>query len=271
MCRHAAYVGPAPGITLDQLCLSGDHSLLHQSYLARELLTGTVCADGHGVAWYDTGTRPEPARYTCALPIWADTNLPSFAPVVWSCLAIAQIRNATEAGTTSEANCHPFVDGCISFSHNGYLDDFAGSWRHWMTQEIAPGRLARLRGMTDSEHLFQLLLTYLDEDEAPASDDLALPRAIQRLLRTVAERAEAAGLLAQLNLLVSDGRQLVATRFAAATPQANSLYLLSDGDDHPDGHLVASEPFDQDPLWSPVAEGTVLVLDAGAPPVRLGV
>ena len=53
MCRLLAYAGaPLPA---DVPVFSGDHSLVRQSYAPREMLSGQVNADGHGVAWYRGG------------------------------------------------------------------------------------------------------------------------------------------------------------------------------------------------------------------------
>ncbi len=264
MCRHAAYVGP--GISLDELILPTSHGLLRQSYAARELLSGVVCADGYGIAWYDPDTRAKPGRYVSLMPVWADTNLPSFGPLVRSPLVLALVRNATTAGTTTEPNSHPFVDGRYAFCHNGFLEHFDTSWRqHMLENWISPERRLLLRGTTDSEYLFQCLLTILD---ALPREPGSLALAVQSLLRTVIEHARAAGLEAQLNFLVSDGNQVVATR-AASRERQNSLYLVLDGDGFPEGSVVASEPLDDDPRWEPVASDSLVVLTAGAPPVRL--
>ncbi len=266
MCRHAAYAGP--GIALDELILPTSHGLLRQSYAARELLTGVVCGDGYGIAWYDPDTRPEPARYVSLLPVWADTNLPSFGPIVRGRLVLALVRNATTAGSTTEPNSHPFVDGRYAFTHNGYLQDFDGRWREHLREHwIRPERRGLLRGTTDSEYLFQALLSILDTlPREPGS----LATATQTLLRLVMDRARAEGLAAELNVLVSDGNQVVATR-AGTRERQNSLYLLLDGDGFPGGSVVASEPLDDDPRWQPVTPDSLVVLTAGAPPVRLRV
>ncbi len=265
MCRHAGYVGP--GIAISELTHDLPHSLERQSYAARELLTGTVCADGFGVAWFVDGHRV-PARYANVAPIWSDRNLPSFGPLTRSANAIAWIRNATVAGGNSDANTQPFVDEGtgIAFTHNGFLDDFAATWRAWFTTEmIPPSRHAHLRGDTDSEHIFHALLHRVEEEpEGPA----ALATAVQGLLRDIRVRARDNGTIAQLNLLVTDGTRLVASRCGQDERQ-NSLYLLVDGDEFPDGAVVASEPLYDDPLWVPVETDSVVVLQAGAPPVRL--
>lgn len=259
MCRHAAYIGP--GIALTELTWDLEHSLRHQSYQARELLTGVVCADGHGITWYAPDVRTEPARYASERPIWNDTVLPAFGPVVQSGCIMAAVRNATLPGGVREANCAPFVAGRLTGSLNGYVDEWEAQWaplvREWAREAPGPGP----RGDTDGEWFLHAIQARLE---------VGLATAVQSVLRDAVEHARQTGTKAQLNLLVSDGEQVVASRAGSGSPQ-NSLYHLQDGEEFPGAHVVASEPLYDDPEWQPVPEDSVLVLRAGAPPVRLAV
>jgi hypothetical protein len=150
-----------------------------------------------------------------------------------------------------------------------------------------------VRGNTDSEHLFQAFLSRLDaagpggigggggasgpspprgpnspNTHGPGIGGAELASTLQSFCRDVARHAEEVGTKVQLNLLVSDGETLLATR-CASVPTQNSLYLLQDGDEFPGSHVVASEPLYDDPEWEVIPPDTLLVLRAGAPPVRL--
>lgn len=263
MCRHAGYVGP--GATLSELLLEMDHSLEHQAYAPRELLTGVVCADGFGVGWYQDDVRPEPARYADPAPIWSDPSIRSLGPLVRTGMMVAAIRNATVPGHNTAANCAPFADGRYLWSLNGFLEDFDPAWRDVVNGWIPTARRGRIQGNTDGEYLFQAFLARVEE-EAPGRG--AFAAALQALLRDVRQQAAAVSRPAQLNILASDGKQLVATRCGTGERQ-NSLYHLFDGEEFPGGHLVASEPLYDDPGWEAVAPDTLLVVQAGAPPVRL--
>lgn len=256
MCRHAAYIGP--GASLSEIAWDPDHGLRHQAYAARELLQGVVCADGHAVAWYDRDVRPEPARYASVLPIWNDQNLPAFGPVVHSSCIVAAVRNATLPGGLTEANCAPFVSGRYAASLNGYVDGFPDAWLETL-QDWAGD--SRPHGDTDGEWLFHAIL---------ARREVGLANATTSVLRDALAKAADVGAKAQLNLVVTDGESVVASRAGTGSPQ-NSLYHVHDALDLPGAHVVASEPLFDDPGWEPVPEGQVLVLRAGAPPVRLQV
>lgn len=262
MCRHAAYIGP--GIALGEILADLDHCLLQQSYQPRELLTGVVCADGYGVTWYTPDAGPDAARYAYPGPIWSDSNLQSMAPFVRSPIVVAAVRNATIAGSNTVANCAPFRHGRLSLSHNGYLEDFAASWQRDLVDGLSSEARGAIHGDTDSQHIFALLIDALAEHK----DNL--PAATQSVCRDLLERATQLGKVAQLNLLLSDGQHVIATR-SGSKPTQNSLYVLQDGEEFPDAVVLASEPLYDDPAWEPVRTDTLIAAQAGAPLVRMKV
>lgn len=257
MCRHVAYVGPP--VPVAAVVLDPPHALEHQAYAARELISGSVAADGFGAGWTpvpEADIAAGPACYTSLLPIWADRGFRSVAARVKSGLIVANVRNATEAGTTDHANVHPFTHGDYLFSHNGFIEDFGTTMRRTLRNRLSDLHYAGLRGMTESETLFRLLMTRIDEGRG-------LVDALATLIEETRTLADEHGKEAQLNLIVSDGRHIVATRMSNRA-RSNSLYVASDIDRFPGGHLVASEPVDDDPGWREVEHGAVVVLDARA-------
>lgn len=262
MCRHAAYTGP--GIAATEILRDLDHSLHHQSYRPRELLTGVVCADGFGFGWYDPD-RQEAGRYATGAPIWADPNLDTMAPSIRSSMLLAAVRNGTLASANSPADAAPFCSGRHLWSLNGSLEAFGDHWREGPLRDWTSARRRQaIAGHTDGEHLFAAWLSRLDEDPSPAGG----VQALQGLLRDVLHEARQTGLEASLNILAADGRYIYATRTGTSPTQA-SLYVLHDGQEFPGAWVVASEPLYDDPLWEVVAPDTVLALSSGAPPVRL--
>jgi glutamine amidotransferase len=255
MCRHLGYVGPP--ITLAEAVRDLDHSLLKQSYQARELLTGSVCADGYGIGWYAPENTPAAGRYAFPGPIWSDGNLDTMGEAVRSSTIVAAVRNATIAGQNNEPNCAPFANGRHLFSLNGYFQDFDTGWRETMPAGAS-------RGNTDGEWLFMAILAALDDNVAPA----ALATTVQETCRLLLARGQELQRTVQINLIISDGGQVIATRAGSGSPQ-NSLYVLQDGEEFPDGTLLASEPTYDDPLWQKIDENSLIVARAGAPLVRM--
>src|SRR5437763_14306615 len=117
MCRHLAYLGPP--VTLEELVLTPEHSLLQQSYAPRFQRHGTVNADGFGVGWWQPDRRPEPARYRTARPMWTDRSFASLAGVVTASAVVAAVRSATPPSPAEESGCAPFTAGPRLFSPNG--------------------------------------------------------------------------------------------------------------------------------------------------------
>lgn len=244
MCRVVAYLGASA--RLDDLVLTPPHSLVRQSFAARELLRGSVCADGFGVGWYGHGD-PEPALYRRECPIWADPDLAGVTRVTRSGCVVASVRNATpEVGHVGAAGVQPLVSGRYLFAHNGFIASFSDRARE--LRGLLPDDLyAAHRGGGDSETLFLVILAHVRE----AGGDLA--HGLRDALAEVARRAPGSA----LNVVLSDGHGVVACRFRADDGEADSMYLSS----RPGAAFVASEPLDDDPSWTAVPPGAVVALD----------
>lgn len=245
MCRLIAYLGPPVG--LDRLILAPEHSLLVQAHAPREMTDGTINADGFGMAWWDD-RRAEPYVYRSTLPIWADSNLPHLAAYAASGRFMAAVRGATPGQGTDSANTPPFANGRLAAIHNGCITDFRAGFRRNLRTRLSPEAEAAILGTTDSEHLFAWLLTHL-----PAAK--SLDAALERSLAALAEIAPGAAMT--LNLVVSDGERLVASRMAHRA-RAPSLYWLSDHPRFPGGVIIASEPLFGDAAWQGVPENSMV-------------
>ncbi|MEU6878996.1 ergothioneine biosynthesis protein EgtC [Streptomyces sp. NPDC046712] len=233
MCRHLAFVGePVP---LGELLLRPPHSLERQAWQPRSQSSGLVNADGFGVGWYAEGD-PVPARYRRAAPIWGDLSLADLGRVVRTKALLAAVRGATRPGADGEAAAAPFAAGPWLFSHNGAV----AGWPDSLTGPAAAltaGELLAMEARTDSALVWALVLHRLRAGDAPGA----------ALADTVREVAEADP-ESRLNLLLTDGTAITATTWG------NSLWYLR----RPDRTVVASEPYDDDPLWREVPDRTLL-------------
>jgi gamma-glutamyl hercynylcysteine S-oxide hydrolase len=230
VCRHLAYLGPPRA--LDELVLTPSHSLLRQSYAPRDMRGGgTMNADGYGLAWYPDAAA-EPVRLRRTHPMWTDDGLPALARQVHASAALAAVRSATVGMPVVETAVAPFAAGPWLFSHNGVLPGWPGSVE--MLARTLPTRdLMTLEAPTDSALLWALLRVALQAGEDPV-------KALTRLTHEVV----AVEPLARLNLMLTDGEQVVATAWYHA------LNVLA-GDDFV---VVASEPWDDDVRWQPVPD-----------------
>lgn len=251
MCRIAAYLGPP--LTLGAFMRAPQHSLYKQSWAARELLTATVNADGYGLAWQaEDGC---PAVYRNIMPVWADPNLTHLERSLRSRVWLGNVRSATEGLATHLDNTQPYVAGQIMFIHNGFITDFPVNARRQIRAELDDNIEADIRGSTDSEYIFGLLR------QQRQSLDASLRNVHAWLSSLLADKP----VKALLNIIVSNGESLVATR-SAINASAPSLYFHNQHPALEHGQVIASEPFDEDTGWQPVPENHLLQLTPGVPP-----
>jgi ergothioneine biosynthesis protein EgtC len=254
MCRLLAYVGPA--LPLEQVLLKPEHSLFVQSYQPREMTSGLLNADGFGVGWY--GTKGEtPYIYRQTQPIWSDGNLADLGRYVQSGCILANVRSATVGQPVQLSNCQPFRFGQMLFVHNGFIENFAASLYRPLRDQLSDASYQLIQGSTDSEHMFALLC-----EQLIAQPGLSLAEALTQTLKIITELAKTAGVRVGVNLIISDGQQLVACRYAYPN-QPPSLYWRGLDSAHPDfpaNVLVVSEPIMPDPGWQSCPENTLLVV-----------
>ncbi|MFF7753996.1 ergothioneine biosynthesis protein EgtC [Streptomyces sp. NPDC007971] len=234
MCRHLAYLGPEE--PLGRLLVEPAHSLFRQSWAPERQRYGTVNADGFGVGWYAQDD-PVPARYRRAGPIWGDLSFADLARVVRSGAVLAAVRDATLPGADGEAAAAPFAAGPWLFSHNGAIAGWPDSAAP-LAPSLPPVDLLSLQARTDSAFVWALVQQRLRCGDEPAE---ALGETVLR----VAGAAPAS----RLNLLLTDGATI------AATAWGDTLWYRTEP---VAGTVVASEPYDDDPLWQEVPDRTVL-------------
>ena len=230
MCRLLAYFGSP--IEPEKLIYQPEHSLYIQSYNPKETVTTTVNADGVGIGWYDLQKDTEPFIYKNILPIWSDTNLPYLSRYIKTDNFLSYIRSATPGQAANLSNCQPFCDRNYLFTHNGFIENFRQTLYQPIRTCISSDIYQKIEGTTDSEHIFALFLHYL------ASTEGNLEAALQNTLDTLINLVQPYKIKVLANIIVSDGLQLVACRFAI-NAVAPSLYWLNDIDK---SLIIASEP-----------------------------
>ncbi|MFC9694474.1 ergothioneine biosynthesis protein EgtC [Kribbella sp. NPDC056951] len=286
MCRHLAYLGPP--VPLAALVLDPQHSLYEQSWAPHDMRGGgTVNADGFGLAWYPDPTQPlpgspsstpasstpaipvpataatttaapgtpapaipvselparpdssSPLRYRRNVPIWADDNLRDLAAGITSGAVIAAVRNGTDRMPHDESAVAPFRSGNWLFSHNGRIPGWPESTVK-LAEQLPVAELLTLGAPVDSALLFALITHRLASGEDPAE-----------AVASVVHDVEAAAPGSRLNVLLTDGAQVVATTWT------HSLWVRRT----PDSTTVSSEPFGIG-HWDEVPDRSLLVATA---------
>lgn len=164
MCRHLAYLGPP--VTLADLLLRQEHSLLRQSWAPCDMRQGgTINADGFGVAWYPEHDGP-PVRYRRATPLWSDETLPGLAETTRSCAVLAAVRSATVGMPVTEIASQPFTEGPWLFSHNGVIAGWPNSVAN-LARDLPVTDLMTLDAPTDAAFLWALIRHRLRAGSSP--------------------------------------------------------------------------------------------------------
>lgn len=253
MCRLLGYLGPP--VPLDQLVIEPPHSLVVQAYAPKELEVALLNADGFGLGWYSTATPVQAFTYRNPLPIWNDANLAPLCRYIKTGCGLAYVRSATPGQGVDISNCQPFQAGPLLFTHNGYIKDFHATLYRPMGRLISDRIYGNLRGSTDSESIWGLVLSALSSGDSSST----LDQALEQTLATLAELAYDHNTPIAANVLISDGQRLVGTRFASHH-RAPSLYWLHNDSNFPEAVIIASEPLFPG-AWTAFPDSSLFTVD----------
>ncbi|HBW19018.1 MAG TPA: class II glutamine amidotransferase, partial [Actinobacteria bacterium] len=158
-------------------------------------------------------------------PLWSDASFASVAPVIFSACVLAAVRSATAGMPADETAAAPFASGRWLLSHNGVVD------------RAVLGPHPAAESACDSAQLAAHLFEFGPERVGDFVIDLG-------------KRDPGA----RLNLLLTDGRRVLATRWN------DTLSVLRTDE----GVVVASEPYDDDPRWADVPDHHLVEVSADA-------
>jgi len=276
-------------MTVEHILYETDSSLVTQVHSPQ--MTTFLNLAGFGMAAWDTSsTRPEePFVYrTTSLPAF-DRNLRSLSQKIEATCLLAHVRGVTFGGdeVVSEQNLHPFRfrGAGVALAHNGHLREFS-KMRYDLVEHVRPELVRSIVGTTDSEWLYAILLSQLDEPFGTPEAD-ALVDAVVKTLAIVREARARHGIATSspANVFVTTGRCLVATRFSfdygwypdndplleVDLPYVSLWYTLGGryvdrsgewemvGDGPAESFLIGSEPLTRDiSTWLEVPEYSVL-------------
>jgi glutamine amidotransferase len=217
VCRILAYLGePLPA---QHLLFDTDNSLVRQSYRPRMMNTFLNLAGFGMKAWDPASLRPDdPFSYRATTLPSFDRNLRFLSAKVAPTCIVAHVRGVTysDDAVVAETNLHPFhfPGARVVLAHNGHLREFR-RMRYALVEHVRPELAQRIEGTTDSEWIYALILSQLEDPFAlPETADLAdAVAAALRILRALrVERGIDTS--SPVNLCVSTGRAVVATRFS---------------------------------------------------------
>jgi glutamine amidotransferase len=217
MCRVLAYLGEP--ISLSHVLFETDSSLVRQSYSPRMMATFLNLAGFGMVAWDQRSVRAQdPFTYRATTLPTFDRNLRGLAAKLDPTCLIAHVRGVTYGAheMVGETNLHPFrFHGVrVALAHNGHLREFA-RMRYDLVPHVRPELAQMIEGTTDSEWIYALVLSQIEDPYGlPEADELAdAVASTLRLLREVRTR-HGIDTSSPVNLCVTTGQALVATRFS---------------------------------------------------------
>ncbi len=205
MCRVLAYIGPET--PLDSLLLKPENSLINQSLDPERHPELQLAGWGFG-AWSEHLLKPEdPFIYRRPMAAFYDDNADRIIPSLQASTMLAHVRAAAYNSRTvlADENCHPF-----SFEGTPWIIAQNGDVPNWLLlqrellQHCEDKYLKQMRGSTDTEFLYVLLLSLIEGD----SDD-DVQRGVEEVLRLIAQAMKDLDLAALTKLkmaLVSPNR-----------------------------------------------------------------
>lgn len=233
---------------------------------SRADLSGYSHAHGWGVATYEDHV---PRVEKEAWAAYHGEHFHRTAAGIFSQTVLAHVRRAT-VGPANLENTHPFVHGGIAFAHNGTVAGFE-ALRPRFLEALSEAHRAALRGTTDTEHVFRLIMTLRDRHPSEALSSL-LRRGAAQVVDWC--QREDPGARIGLNLLMTDGQEIVGTRIGRGLFQVEREgvydceicgfpHIHHDPKRDYRAVVVASEPITQE-TWQEIPENSLIRITSDA-------
>ena len=277
MCRFIAYLGKP--IMADELLLKPANSLVHQSYHAGEM-SEILNGDGFGIGWYVHSISERPGLFRAITPAWSNRNLHYNAPLIRTNCLFAHIRSATE-GAITEDNTHPFSFERFLMMHNGGIPKFQ-KIRRKLLALLDDEIFEWIKGQTDSEHVFALLMQHIMEmrGTGPRLTEEQIKQCFQKTFDVLQQLKVEAGIgeeVSNFNLMVTNGRRIFGTRYSSNPGKetrtlyyssgssfecVDGFYTMTGGDSNAETVLIVSEKLtDKVDEWNAIPANHFIAVD----------
>ena len=221
----------------------------------------SINLDGYGIGFYVDNI---PKKYTNIIPSWNDINLFQIIPYIKTKILMVHIRsvdplvedNFKYIGNQSQTpvhvyNCHPFIYDKYMFSHNGFIEAFyKGNLRKKIINNIDDNLLLNIKGNTDSEYLFFLIMTFFKTCNN-------IIQAVKDTIKFIVELDNS--LTFSMNIIITNGIITLGTRYINKHEQnPPSLYYFSSKDKM----YISSEPLEKNNYnWILIPKNSIVVFN----------
>ncbi len=187
--------------------------------------------------------------------MWNDRNLDDLCRYVRTESLLVNVRSATDKMPAEMSNCQPFKHEQMLFVHNGLIESFYQSLYRPIREQLCDVAYRSIKGQTDSEHIFALLVHYIE-----TQPDIDLAETLRLTVQQIADMANQAGVHASINIILSAGNRLIALRYDnQGIPP--SFYLLKNSKQFPSSVVIASEPLFED-SWQAYPPSELITIDS---------
>ncbi|MRJ77355.1 class II glutamine amidotransferase [Aeromicrobium sp. SMF47] len=181
MCRVLAYIGPE--MPVENLLLKPENSLINQTLDPERHPQLQLAGWGFGIWSEHLVKTDEPLLYHRPMAAFYDDNVAGIVPSLQASTLLAHVRAAdyNSAAVLADENCHPF-----SYQGTPWMIAQNGDLPHWklLQRELLPHCkdefLKQMRGTTDTEFLYVLLLSLLEDDS-----DEGVQRGFEEMLKLI--------------------------------------------------------------------------------------
>ena len=211
MCRLLAFASPE---------FQSLETLLTPDEISNYQNLSTLHCDGWGGAWQGSANEP-PELFNSVKRAIDDSNFVDNSKKK-SKGGIIHIRWATTGFPVVVENTHPFINQNWTFAHNGSIADSSK-----LRSLLSPERLSQLKGDTDSELYFQLILQHLENSGRIA---VAIKEAIKDIRQLCGQGS--------LNCLMLNNQKMIAVQAFDQTPAPveTLIDLVGGVENLPEGH-----------------------------------
>lgn len=213
MCRVLAYIGPE--VPLENLLLKPENSLINQTLDPERHPLLQLAGWGFG-AWSEHLLKPEePLLYRRPMAAFYDDNAAGIIPSLQASTLLAHVRAADYNSSTvlADENCHPF-----SYQETPWIIAQNGDLPNWkllqrdLLRHCKDKYLEQMRGTTDTEFLYVLLLSLLESDS-----DEGVQRGFEEMFRLIVQAMKNLNLveLTKLKMALVSPNRIIGVNFGS--------------------------------------------------------